>query len=146
MTKTSAQSEDVEAFRVRARAWLAENMPEAGDPDFGMDMERWQRERELQRKLFEGGFAGLCFPTEYGGQGLPYSYQRSFDVEAGAYDLPFYIDIPTFGIIGATILDFTTTVADRGMGSKLAIVPTPKNASQRVHAAMWDPTPFVEKK
>ena len=28
------------------------------------------RARELQRTLFDGGFAGICFPKEYGGQGL----------------------------------------------------------------------------
>jgi hypothetical protein len=44
--------EPVEAFRARARAWLAANMPpecdelgRRGDPD------RWQVERELHRRV-----------------------------------------------------------------------------------------------
>ena len=66
--------ESVAAFAERARAWLAENMPRIDplDPPFADrgDEASWQRTRELQRRLFDGGFAGICFPTEYGGLGL----------------------------------------------------------------------------
>jgi len=111
MIEPDVPVESVEAFQLRARAWLAENMPRAVDTELSavdIDIERWQRERRLQRKLYDGGFAGLCFPTAYGGQGLPYTYQQAFDQEAVDYDLPFYIDVPTLGIIGATILEFGT--------------------------------------
>ena len=33
-------------------------------------------ERELQRRLWDGGFAGICFPAEYGGLGLTTEHQR----------------------------------------------------------------------
>ena len=36
----------------------------------------WVRDRELQRMLCDGGFAGICFPTEYGGLGLTPSTSR----------------------------------------------------------------------
>ena len=59
----AASGEDVESFRLRARAWLAENMPpERGEPWAHGDPARWPRARELQRRLFDAGFAGLCFP------------------------------------------------------------------------------------
>ncbi|HWS94347.1 MAG TPA: acyl-CoA dehydrogenase, partial [Mycobacterium sp.] len=64
-------AESVEAFRSRAGAWLAANMPPL-DPARAALLERdaevsWQRARELQKTLYEGGFAGICFPREYGG-------------------------------------------------------------------------------
>ena len=99
--------EPVEAFRLRARAWLAEHMPpHPGQVWIADDTERWQRARSLQRTLFDGGFAGLCFPKPYGGQGLTQAHQRAFDDEAVAYEMPALLNIPTFGIIGATLLDF----------------------------------------
>ena len=61
-------------FAARARAWLAGNMPAINPespPAAPRDDERsWQRARELQKRLYEGGFAGICFPREYGGLGL----------------------------------------------------------------------------
>lgn len=108
MTDTRTQVDTVDAFQSRARGWLEQNMPIAEDTFAGFGIERWQLERKLQRMLFDGGFAGLCFPAEYGGQGRPYAYQQAFDKEALAFDLPFFIDVPTLGIIGATILEFGT--------------------------------------
>jgi alkylation response protein AidB-like acyl-CoA dehydrogenase len=35
------------------------------------------RDREIQRMLFDAGLAGICFPREYGGQGLSPSTRRS---------------------------------------------------------------------
>jgi alkylation response protein AidB-like acyl-CoA dehydrogenase len=99
--------EAVESFRERARSWLAEHMPSAAKAVWSADeMERWARARSLQRTLFDAGFAGLCFPAEYGGQGLPAQYQRVFDQEAEPYEMPALLNIPTFGIIAATLLDF----------------------------------------
>lgn len=100
-------SETLAAFRKRARSWLAENMPrQTGDDWIADDMERWRHHRALQRKLYDAGFAGLCFPSEYGGQGLDITYQRAFDEEAAGYQMPVLLNVPTFGIIGATILEF----------------------------------------
>ena len=86
-----AQTESVDEFASRARKWLSENMPSI-DPTNPPDADRgaegpWLRARELQRKLWEGGFAGICFPREYGGLGLPLAYQRAFDVESWRTDI-----------------------------------------------------------
>ncbi|MGH9207089.1 MAG: acyl-CoA dehydrogenase family protein, partial [Acidimicrobiales bacterium] len=101
--------ESVEQFRTRARAWLADNMPPidpAFPPDAHRDEERcWQRARELQKRLYEGGFAGICFPREYGGLGLDYEYQRAFDEECVTYEMPLILNTPTFAICCATLLD-----------------------------------------
>ena len=102
-------AESLEEFRSRARAWLAENMPRL-DSDDAMVLERdeltsWQRARELQKRLYDGGFAGICFPREYGGLGLGYAYKKAFDAEALAYETPLLLNVPSFAICCATILD-----------------------------------------
>jgi alkylation response protein AidB-like acyl-CoA dehydrogenase len=73
-------AETVDEFRAWARVWLAEHMPcidSGGGPLFNRDSEAaWQRARELQRRLSDGGFAGICFPREYGGLGLDYAFRE----------------------------------------------------------------------
>ncbi|MEE6139234.1 acyl-CoA dehydrogenase family protein [Mycobacterium sp. 050128] len=101
--------ETVAEFRGRARAWLAENMPRQGPAEAAL-LERdaeasWHRARELQKKLYDGGFAGICFPREYGGLGLGYEYKKAFDAEAQGYETPLLLNVPSFAICCATILD-----------------------------------------
>jgi alkylation response protein AidB-like acyl-CoA dehydrogenase len=109
---TTVTSESVAEFADRARSWLADNMPRL-DPanlpgcDRGEDAP-WARARELQKKLYDGGFAGICFPREYGGLGLPIAYQRAFDAVSRDYELPVILNTPTFTICAATILDTGT--------------------------------------
>ena len=104
-----AEAESIDDFRARARAWLAENMPPidpAHPPAAHRDEERcWLRARELQKRLYEGGFAGICFPREYGGLGLGYEYKKAFDAEALGYETPLILNVPSFAICCATILD-----------------------------------------
>ena len=65
MTETTSvpteMTESVEEFAARARGWLADNMPRI-DPDDPPEADRgeeapWLRARELQKKVYEGGFA-----------------------------------------------------------------------------------------
>jgi alkylation response protein AidB-like acyl-CoA dehydrogenase len=65
----------------------------------------WQRARELQKTLYVGGFAGICFPTEYGGLGLGYEFKKAFDAEVSGYEMPQLLNVPSFAICCATILD-----------------------------------------
>jgi alkylation response protein AidB-like acyl-CoA dehydrogenase len=102
-------AESVEEFRGRARSWLAANMPLL-DPEKAARLQRddevsWQRARELQKILYAGGFAGICFPREYGGLGLGYEYKKAFDAECVAYETPLLLNVPSFAICCATILD-----------------------------------------
>ncbi|BBZ41737.1 acyl-CoA dehydrogenase family protein [Mycobacterium conspicuum] len=102
-------TESVEAFAARARAWLAENMPrlDPAGPPVGArgDDAAWQRVRELQKRLYAGGFAGICFPHEYGGLGLDVAYQKAFDAETVGYEMPLILNVPTFTICCASLLD-----------------------------------------
>ena len=103
-------NETVDEFRQRARAWLAETMPPAGEQMAmaAIDGDHYVRARELQRMLWDGGFAGICFPAEYGGLGLDVEYQRAFTEESGRYEMPLLFNVPTFGILAATLVDLGT--------------------------------------
>ena len=104
--------ESVESFRLRARAWLAENMPrrpvDAPPPDRAEDEQTWIDDRALQRKLWDGGFAGICFPEEYGGLGLTIEHQHAFTEESLPYEMPLHLNVPNFSILGATLVDYGT--------------------------------------
>ena len=66
---------------------------------------RLTRHRTLQRTLFDGGFAGLCFPVEYGGQGLSIEHQKAFNEECDGYEMPVAFNVPTLGVVAATLLE-----------------------------------------
>lgn len=106
---SQVDNESVEEFGLRACAWLAANMPRVdpgNPPEYRLDdVASWNRARELQRSIHGGGFAGICFPQEYGGLGLPHDYQRVFDQESTGYELPYLLNVPSLAICAATILD-----------------------------------------
>ena len=106
--EVEVEVEPVEEFRGRARTWLAANLPPLGDGYTDRSDERRLVERRLQAQLWEGGFAGICFPREYGGLGLTREHQRAFTAESAAYDMPFSLNVPTLGILAATLVDFGT--------------------------------------
>lgn len=100
-------TESVDSFRDRARRWLRETLPPAPPVRSGEQKspEMWARARELQRILYDGGFAGICFPAEYGGLGLSPAHQRAFTEESRPYEMPLALNIPTLTICAATLLD-----------------------------------------
>src|SRR5690348_6772511 len=104
--------ESVDSFRRRAREWIAASLtplldgPDPGAEDAGgRDEAAWLRARELQARLYAGGFAGICYPREYGGLGLTQAHQRAFNEETAGYEMPVLLNIPTFTICAPTILD-----------------------------------------
>jgi alkylation response protein AidB-like acyl-CoA dehydrogenase len=105
-----APQEDLESFRLRARAWLAAEMPRIPDgwAPLRDDDDRASEARAIQRRLWDGGFAGICYPRRYGGLGLPPEYQRAFHEEAEGYQMPVIFSTPTMSIIGPTLLECGT--------------------------------------
>lgn len=79
-----------EEFRERARTWLREHLPAEERPPEGQAM----REFDLawQRTLYEGGWAGINWPTEYGGQGLGDIEQMIWYTEFALADPPFTLN------------------------------------------------------
>ena len=111
-------SEDVESFRARARNWIRENLRplvEIVVRCFGLraasevqELATVARSRELQRRLYDAGFAGICFPVEYGGLGLTPQHQRAFNEELAGYEWPMKLAVPTLSPCGAILLEFGT--------------------------------------
>ena len=91
MTETrDIASTDIDQFRAEARAWIEANLerrPPAvdGEPARRQDI---SIARALQRKLYDGGYAGLTYPVEYGGRGLTAAHERAFREEAADYVTP----------------------------------------------------------
>jgi alkylation response protein AidB-like acyl-CoA dehydrogenase len=91
--------EDVDSFRARLCAWLAERFSRRDpntDDDRGDVIARTPhghdfhvaRARQFQRELAGAGFAGLNLPACYGGQGLTDEHQATVEAELLRYDTP----------------------------------------------------------
>jgi alkylation response protein AidB-like acyl-CoA dehydrogenase len=63
-----------------------------------------ERARAFQAGLAGAGLAGVTWPPEYGGLGLPGRFQRIFEREAAAYELPPRVLEIGLGMVGPTIL------------------------------------------
>jgi alkylation response protein AidB-like acyl-CoA dehydrogenase len=99
-------SESDEKFRANLRAWLKEAVPAHGDPPAGGD---WTVRREYdtswQRKLFDAGYAGISWPTEYGGRGASLTEQLVYHEEMARARAP-YIGVNFVGMLhgGPTLI------------------------------------------
>jgi alkylation response protein AidB-like acyl-CoA dehydrogenase len=97
------------SFRLRARTWLEENVPAAfrtpgyrgpEDPE-----ERLAFCRAWQRRLFEGGWAGLAWPREYGGQGASVALQLVWAEEYARARAPDLITLGVgMGLVGPVLI------------------------------------------
>ena len=61
------------AFRMEARDWLKTNIPEHPAPLEGPESRRFVL--GWQKRQYEGGWAGLTWPKEYGGRSLSVAEQ-----------------------------------------------------------------------
>jgi alkylation response protein AidB-like acyl-CoA dehydrogenase len=108
------------AFRAELRAWLDANLPEDRrggrggaqrfDDSFG---------REWSLKLYEAGYAGLTWPTEYGGAGAPYSFQAIFYEESARAQAPGHVGVIGLGMAGPTIMAHGTDAQKQAHLSKI---------------------------
>ncbi len=98
-----AGAADEGEFAAAARAFLEAALPRKGErPEGGGS--GVARAKEYQRRLAEAGFAGITWPEEYGGRGLPRRFQRAFDREAAAFQLPSRALDIGLGMCAPTIL------------------------------------------
>lgn len=94
-------------FREELRTWLKANVP----PPFAGDATTEEGKkaqidylRTWQRKVYEGGWAGLSWPKEYGGRGASIIEQSIFQEEMARADAPGLINGLGLAIIGPTII------------------------------------------
>jgi alkylation response protein AidB-like acyl-CoA dehydrogenase len=74
------------AFRIRLRGWLEGNNPRL--PASSTDDEYWAGQRAWHQSLYDGGFFGMTWPIEIGGQGLSSIYDVIVDEELAAAGAP----------------------------------------------------------
>jgi alkylation response protein AidB-like acyl-CoA dehydrogenase len=98
-------------FRDEFRAWLAANVPEEwSGGGFGSE----EREdyiaylRAWQRKLYDGGWAGISWPKEFGGRGATLVEQAIFHEELARARAPQLINAIGLSLVGPTIIALGT--------------------------------------
>ncbi len=72
------------------------------------EREYFERCRAWQRTLFDGGFAGITWPREYGGRGGAPWQQSVFREEEQRYDVTSGFLASTIALAGAALLTFGT--------------------------------------
>ncbi len=107
---------DVDTFRRLARSWIRSNLKEIEPGALQgilrnvntdeQELAAVARDREVQRMLFDAGFAGICFPTAYGGRGLTPAHQQAFNEELVGFEYPVRIQSPTISPCAAVLLEF----------------------------------------
>jgi alkylation response protein AidB-like acyl-CoA dehydrogenase len=92
-------------FREAVRAWLKENLPEKADSGGReADPAYMDTMRDWQRQLFEGGWAGVSWPKEYGGRGATPIEESIYLGEFAAAKAPERVGVIGEGLVGPTII------------------------------------------
>jgi alkylation response protein AidB-like acyl-CoA dehydrogenase len=94
-----------EAFRDELREWLDANNPGEGPSG---DEESFQFARDWQRRLHEGGWAGVHWPTEYGGRGATLIEQAIFYEEMVLAKAPRMANILGLAMGGPVVITHGT--------------------------------------
>jgi alkylation response protein AidB-like acyl-CoA dehydrogenase len=98
---------DLGQYRAQARSWLAANLDRraaaADDPYADRHI---AAHREIQRRLSDGGYAGISWPAEYGGGGLTAAHEQVFAEEAAPFLTPDFgvLSVTTFGSCVPTMI------------------------------------------
>ncbi len=112
MTEMGIECPELGEYRLRARAWLADNVERVDGREAEIhddpQLEKLQEFKDLQMRIHEAGYAGISFPTEYGGQGLTLDHERAFHEEAMGYAMPPTNFGVSINILAATLIEFGT--------------------------------------
>jgi alkylation response protein AidB-like acyl-CoA dehydrogenase len=113
----TAATDDLDAYREQARAWLEANLPlrdhAARERGAAAEVspEQLAADRAKQKAVYEAGYLGITLPPEYGGRGLSGKHQRIWNEESARYAVPAPGGVAsgvTMGIILPTILSYGT--------------------------------------
>jgi alkylation response protein AidB-like acyl-CoA dehydrogenase len=75
-------------FRDELRGWLKANLPAKMVKTADNAKEYYQYLADWQQKLYDGGWAGVSWPKEYGGRGASFIEQAIFQEEMALADAP----------------------------------------------------------
>src|SRR5690606_10804640 len=82
-----AFSAEEEQFRAQVRDWIRSNKPRKPSPLHAAALREY--DLDWQRRQFEGGWAGIAWPKEYGGLGLSLTRQLIWYEEYAKAGAPF---------------------------------------------------------
>jgi alkylation response protein AidB-like acyl-CoA dehydrogenase len=100
-----------QAFRERVRVWLEANIPREWKSMGATEVPRpeaYELLRKWQAKLHEGGFIGVTWPKEYGGQGLTFMEEMILHQEMSLQKAPPMLNVLGVGMAGPTIIAYGT--------------------------------------
>ena len=100
-------TDDEEAFRAEAREWLEANKPTSPLPS-GDTFEGFEANREWERKLFDGGWAVVSWPREYGGRDASLWEWLIFEEEYYRAGLPQRVAQNGIFLLAPTIFELGT--------------------------------------
>jgi alkylation response protein AidB-like acyl-CoA dehydrogenase len=103
--------EELGRFEKQCDAWFAENT--LRDPGFMLPLtfmevstdQQFDFLRNWQRKVYEAGYFGMSWPTEYGGYGMHPEYQRIATRIMKSHDAPIMLNAIANGWTGPLLLD-----------------------------------------
>ncbi len=96
-------------FRDELRAWLAAHVPKGWEHQHDGSMnEHFAFLKTWQRTLYDGGWAGVSWPAEYGGRGASVMQQVLFWQELALAGAPPMANVIALGMVGPTIIAFGT--------------------------------------
>ncbi len=97
-----------QTFRDEFRAWLDTNVPAewtgGGSTSSEDNAAYLQYLHDWQRKLYDGGWAGISWPKEYGGRGATLMEQSIFQAELARANAPQLIGTIGLSLVGPTII------------------------------------------
>jgi alkylation response protein AidB-like acyl-CoA dehydrogenase len=99
-------TKEEEQFRTELAGWLASEVPAYGTPPPTNDWDARRRyDTGWQRRLFENGYAGINWPTEYGGRDATLIEQLIYYEEIAKANAP-YVGVNFVGVLhgGPTIM------------------------------------------
>lgn len=102
---------EVAEFAAEARAWLAEQRTAATLPtDWGpiLSGPLTAQGRQWQRRLYDAGFAGIDWPTEYGGRGLTSAHTMAWREAAAEVETPAVLNMVGLILTAGALLTFGT--------------------------------------
>ncbi|EFC79504.1 acyl-CoA dehydrogenase family protein [Parafrankia sp. EUN1f] len=101
-----------EEFRADLRGWLADNIPaEWSRPGFWAGVpedEGFEMRRDWEQRKFDAGFAGIDWPTEYGGRGGTPGMKAIYDEETASARAPSTVNALGLAFLAPTIMAIGT--------------------------------------
>ena len=99
----------VEEFQREASAWLGDNAAD-GPSDYGAicPPDRIRQGVDWQRRIRDAGFAGIHWPTEFGGRGLTPAHNGVWLLECARAGVPPVLNMVGLVLAGGAILRYGT--------------------------------------